>query len=85
MRLVRLLRLRRCFTVGTPIPNGLKRRSTGIDAALFQASVALQSATAAYMHCVGYKNIDAAIEEIRQVRPITNPSKILLKSVKEIL
>jgi protein-tyrosine phosphatase len=41
--------------------------------------------TAAYLHRVGYKNIDAAIEEIRQVRPIIDPSKVLLKSVKEYL
>jgi hypothetical protein len=27
--------------------------------------------TAAWMHVVGYKNIDAAIEEIRKVRPTT--------------
>lgn len=41
--------------------------------------------TAAYMHSVGYKNFDAAIEEIRQVRPIINPSRILASSVKEHL
>jgi len=41
--------------------------------------------TAAWMHAVGYKNIDAAIEEIRQMRPIIEPSKILLNSVKEYL
>jgi hypothetical protein len=29
--------------------------------------------------------MDAAIEEIRQVRPIINPSKVLLSSVKEHL
>ena len=43
------------------------------------------SLAAAYMDAVGYKNIDAAIEEIRQVRPIIDPSKVLLKSVKEYL
>jgi protein-tyrosine phosphatase len=41
--------------------------------------------TAAWMHCVGYRNIDAAIEEIRAVRSFINPSQILLKSVKELL
>lgn len=41
--------------------------------------------TAAWMHCVGYRNIDAAIEEIRQVRPIIDPSTILVRSVKEHL
>ena len=41
--------------------------------------------TAAYLHVVGYKSIEAAIEEIRHLRPSVEPSKILLKSVKEIL
>ena len=39
--------------------------------------------TAAYLHVVGYRNIDAAIKEIRAMRPIIEPSLILLKSVKE--
>jgi protein-tyrosine phosphatase len=43
------------------------------------------TAVAAYLHRVGYKNIDAAIEEIRQVRPEIEPSRILLSSVKEHL
>jgi protein-tyrosine phosphatase len=43
------------------------------------------SFTAAYMHAVGYKNLDAAIEEIRQMRPIIEPSNILLKNLKEYL
>ena len=37
---------------------------------------------AAYMHAVGYKNIDAALEEVAKLRPIINPSDILLASVK---
>jgi protein-tyrosine phosphatase len=41
--------------------------------------------SAAYMHRVGYKNIDAAIEEIRQMRPDVDPSTILFESVKEHL
>jgi protein-tyrosine phosphatase len=41
--------------------------------------------TAAYLHRTGYKNFDAAIEEIRHLRPSVDPSKILLSSVKEIL
>jgi protein-tyrosine phosphatase len=41
--------------------------------------------TAAYLHCIKHKNFDAAMEGIRQVRPSVDPSKILLKSVKEIL
>jgi hypothetical protein len=40
---------------------------------------------ACYFHCVGYLNIDTTIEEIRQVRPSADPSKILLSSVKEHL
>jgi dual specificity phosphatase 12 len=43
------------------------------------------SLAAAYMDALGYKNIDAAIEEIRKVRPIIDPSTILLKSLKENL
>jgi protein-tyrosine phosphatase len=41
--------------------------------------------TAAWMHVVGYKNIDAAMAEIGQMRPMIDPSKILLDSVKEHL
>jgi protein-tyrosine phosphatase len=41
--------------------------------------------TAAYMDIVGYKKIDAALVEIRKLRPIVNPSPILLASVKEHL
>jgi protein-tyrosine phosphatase len=41
--------------------------------------------TAAWMHVVGYKNIDAALEEIAKLRPIVSPSPILLTSVKEYL
>jgi protein-tyrosine phosphatase len=43
------------------------------------------SIAAAYMDAVGYKNIDAALDEIRQVRPSIYPSNILLKSLKENL
>jgi protein-tyrosine phosphatase len=41
--------------------------------------------TAAYMDAVGYKNIDAALKEIAAVRPVINPSDILLASVREHL
>jgi protein-tyrosine phosphatase len=41
--------------------------------------------TAAWMHVVGYKNIDAALEEIAKLRPIINPSDILLASVRKHL
>ena len=40
---------------------------------------------AAWMHVVGYKNIDAALIEIRNLRPIISSSPILLASVKEHL
>jgi len=41
--------------------------------------------TAAWMHVVGYKNIDGALEEIAGLRPVINPSGILLFSVREHL
>jgi len=41
------------------------------------------SLAAAYMAAVGYKGIDAAIKEIRQVLPFIHPTSILLKSLKE--
>ena len=40
---------------------------------------------AAYMDAVGYKNVDAALKEIRQVRPFVSPSHTLLNSLKENL
>ena len=40
---------------------------------------------AAWMHVVGYKNIDGAVEEIARLRPIVAPSGILLSSVREHL
>jgi protein-tyrosine phosphatase len=43
------------------------------------------SLTAAYLHRVGYKQIDAALAEIKRLRPIANPSKTLFESVKEHL
>ena len=41
--------------------------------------------TAAYLHVAGYKSIDAALLEIAGLRPIINPSAILLTSVREHL
>jgi protein-tyrosine phosphatase len=41
--------------------------------------------TATWMHVAGYKNIDAALNEIRKLRQIIDPSDILLASVKEHL
>jgi len=43
------------------------------------------SLAAAYMAAVGYKGIDAAIKEIRQLRPFIHPSSTLLNSIKEHL
>ena len=41
--------------------------------------------TAAYMHAVGYKDLDTASVEIAGLRPIIAPSAILVASVKEHL
>jgi protein-tyrosine phosphatase len=43
------------------------------------------SMAAAYMDAVGYKGIDAAIKEIRQLRPFIHPSSTLFNSLKEHL
>jgi protein-tyrosine phosphatase len=43
------------------------------------------SLAAAYMAAVGYKGIDAALKEIRQVRPFIHPSTVLVESLKEHL
>jgi len=43
------------------------------------------SLAAAYMDSCGYKGIDAAIKEIRQLRPFIHPSCTLLNSLKEHL
>jgi dual specificity phosphatase 12 len=43
------------------------------------------SLAAAYMATVGYKSIDAALGEIRKLRPFIHPSSTLLNSLKEHL
>jgi protein-tyrosine phosphatase len=43
------------------------------------------SMAAAYMDAVGCMGIDAAIKEIRKVRPFIHPSSTLLNSLKEHL
>jgi protein-tyrosine phosphatase len=43
------------------------------------------SLTAAYLHVVGYRDVDAALAEIKRLRPMTTPSKTLFQSVKEHL
>jgi protein-tyrosine phosphatase len=40
---------------------------------------------AAWMHVVGYKNIDEALQEIANIRPVVCPSGTLLTSVKSHL
>jgi protein-tyrosine phosphatase len=40
---------------------------------------------AAWMHVVGYKNIESALMEIRKLRPMLDASPVLLKSIKELL
>lgn len=43
------------------------------------------SLAAAYMDAVGYKSLDAALDEIRRVRPFVHPSTALVESLKENL
>jgi len=43
------------------------------------------SMVAAYMDAVGFKSIDAALEEIKRLRPFISPSTTLVKSLKEHL
>jgi hypothetical protein len=40
---------------------------------------------AAYMDAVGFKNIDSALDEIRQARPFIHPSTELLESLRRHL
>jgi len=41
--------------------------------------------TAAYMHVVGYRNINAALKEVMRRRPFIDPSKTLLESLRRHL
>jgi protein-tyrosine phosphatase len=43
------------------------------------------SLAAAYMAAVGFKNVDAAINDIRKARPFIHPSTVLVESLKEHL
>jgi protein-tyrosine phosphatase len=43
------------------------------------------SLAAAYMDMVGFKNVDAAINDIRKARPSIHPSTVLVESLKEHL
>lgn len=43
------------------------------------------SLAAAYMHKVGFKNLGAALDEIRRVCPIVSPSEVLLESLRKHL
>jgi protein-tyrosine phosphatase len=43
------------------------------------------SLAAAYMNAVGYKGVDAALKEIRKLRPFISPSTVLVSSLKENL
>jgi protein-tyrosine phosphatase len=43
------------------------------------------SFTAAWMASVGYKNLDAALADIRKVRPFILPSEILVESIRRHL
>lgn len=58
------------------------------DTVLIHCSTGISRApvmTAAWMHVVGYKNIDAALEEIAKLRPSIAPSKTLLASARSHL
>lgn len=41
------------------------------------------SLTAAWIHYIGYRDVDAALAEIKRLRPIINLSNVILQSVKE--
>jgi protein-tyrosine phosphatase len=41
--------------------------------------------TASWMHCVGYRNIDSALVEIKKLRPFINPSRSLVNSIRRHL
>jgi protein-tyrosine phosphatase len=43
------------------------------------------SMAAAWMHCVGYSNIDAALAEIKRLRPFISPSDTLIESIRRHL
>ena len=40
---------------------------------------------ALYMHVVGYKNFDDALSELRELRPVVAPSKLVIESAKAYL
>lgn len=43
------------------------------------------SMAAAYTDAVGYRNLDAALKEIQQLRPMVSPSQLLLNSIRRHL
>jgi protein-tyrosine phosphatase len=67
------------YAIASSIRSGVVLVQCGVDISR------APTLTAAYAHCVGYKHFDSAIDEIRQMRPIINPSTILVNSVKEHL
>jgi protein-tyrosine phosphatase len=46
-----------------------------------QGVIRAPSLTAAYMHVVGYCNLDSALAEIKRLRPISRPSRVLVDSI----
>jgi protein-tyrosine phosphatase len=40
---------------------------------------------ALYMDAVGYKNFDDALSELRELRPVVSPSKLVIESAKTYL
>src|ERR1035437_1782207 len=78
-----LVPVRQFYAVMDAIANNIRTGNMLVHCAVgFSRSPTL---TAAYMHRVGYRNFDAAMEEIRQVRPSVDPSTILVSSVKKHL
>ena len=75
--------VRQFYAVMDAITKNIRTGNVLVHCAIgFSRSPAL---TAAYLHRVGYRNFDAAIAEIKMLRPSVAPSKILLSSVKEHL
>ena len=65
------------------IAENIRRRSVLIHCGVGVSRA--PSLTAAWMYCVGYKNLDSALEEIKRLRPAIDPSTILLESIRSYL
>jgi protein-tyrosine phosphatase len=75
--------VRQFYAVMDAITKSVRTGNVLVHCAIgFSRSPAL---TAAYLHRSGYQNFAVAIEEIKKLRPIIEPSQILMNSVKEHL